>query len=63
MWIESNSPELSVPYLWTEEKQSSEYFNPIYFGGSIETHDVQRLLCIVEIPIMLLIEFALKILN
>lgn len=36
MWIESNSPELSVPYLWTEEKQSSEYFNPIYIGGAWE---------------------------
>ncbi|KAF4101796.1 hypothetical protein G5714_016596 [Onychostoma macrolepis] len=23
MWIESNSPELSVPYLWTEEKTST----------------------------------------
>lgn len=25
MWIESNTPELAVPYLWSEEKQSSEY--------------------------------------
>lgn len=24
MWIESNTPELAVPYLWTEEKQSSK---------------------------------------
>lgn len=25
MWIESNTPDLAVPYLWSEEKQSSEY--------------------------------------
>lgn len=25
MWLESNTPELAVPYLWAEEKQSSEY--------------------------------------
>ncbi|KAM3869019.1 cytoplasmic dynein 1 heavy chain 1-like [Diretmus argenteus] len=25
MWLESNTPELCVPYLWSEEKQSSEY--------------------------------------
>lgn len=25
MWIESNTPELAVPYLWSEEKQSSKY--------------------------------------
>lgn len=24
MWIESNTPELAVPYLWSEEKQSCE---------------------------------------
>lgn len=24
MWLESNTPELAVPYLWSEEKQSSE---------------------------------------
>lgn len=24
MWIESNTPELAVPYLWSEEKQSSK---------------------------------------
>lgn len=27
MWIESNTPELAVPYLWSEEKQSSEYIH------------------------------------
>ena len=31
MWIESNTPELAVPYLWAEEKQSSEY-TQIYFN-------------------------------
>lgn len=25
MWIESNTAELAVPYLWSEEKQSSKY--------------------------------------
>lgn len=31
MWIESNTPELAVPYLWSEEKQSSEYCGPVHF--------------------------------
>ena len=30
MWLESNTPELSVPYVWSEEKQSSEYFRDFY---------------------------------
>ena len=30
MWIESNTPELAVPYLWSEEKQSSEYIDLSY---------------------------------
>lgn len=33
MWIESNTPELAVPYLWSEEKQSSEYIDLSYFAN------------------------------
>lgn len=30
MWIESNTPELAVPYLWSEEKQSSKYMGLLF---------------------------------
>jgi len=42
MWLESSTPELSVPYLWSEEKPSSEYFN--YFKMIVLVHVIESFL-------------------
>lgn len=41
MWIESNTPELAVPYLWSEEKQSSEYIDCIHSLLMMPKHESQ----------------------
>ena len=40
MWIESNTPELAVPYLWSEEKQSSECIDLSYFTNDASTKHI-----------------------
>ncbi|XP_018619664.2 cytoplasmic dynein 1 heavy chain 1 isoform X1 [Scleropages formosus] len=49
MWLESNSPELSVPYLWTEEKTSSPIGQAMHQLLLIQTFRPDRLLAMSHI--------------
>uniref|UniRef100_A0A8C8JGC9 Cytoplasmic dynein 1 heavy chain 1 n=1 Tax=Oncorhynchus tshawytscha TaxID=74940 RepID=A0A8C8JGC9_ONCTS len=49
MWIESNSPELSVPYLWTEEKQSTSIGQAVHQLLLIQAFRPDRMLAMAHI--------------
>uniref|UniRef100_A0A8C1TYY4 Cytoplasmic dynein 1 heavy chain 1 n=1 Tax=Cyprinus carpio TaxID=7962 RepID=A0A8C1TYY4_CYPCA len=49
MWIESNSPELSVPYLWTEEKTSTPIGQAVHQLLLIQAFRPDRLLAMTHI--------------
>uniref|UniRef100_A0A3P8YHI3 Cytoplasmic dynein 1 heavy chain 1 n=1 Tax=Esox lucius TaxID=8010 RepID=A0A3P8YHI3_ESOLU len=49
MWIESNSPELSVPYLWTEEKQSTAIGQAVHQLLLIQAFRPDRMLAMAHI--------------
>ncbi|XP_016305378.1 LOW QUALITY PROTEIN: cytoplasmic dynein 1 heavy chain 1-like [Sinocyclocheilus anshuiensis] len=49
MWIESNSPELSVPYLWTEEKTSTLIGQAVHQLLLIQAFRPDRLLAMTHI--------------
>ncbi|KAL1257320.1 hypothetical protein QQF64_010564 [Cirrhinus molitorella] len=49
MWIESNSPELSVPYLWTEEKTSTMIGQAVHQLLLIQAFRPDRLLAMSHI--------------
>ncbi|XP_073783095.1 cytoplasmic dynein 1 heavy chain 1 isoform X2 [Danio rerio] len=49
MWLESNSPELSVPYLWTEEKTSTVIGQAVHQLLLIQAFRPDRLLAMSHI--------------
>ncbi|KAJ3613107.1 hypothetical protein NHX12_019361, partial [Muraenolepis orangiensis] len=49
MWVESNTPELSVPYLWSEEKQSTEIGQAVHQLLLIHAFRPDRLLAMSHI--------------
>ncbi|KAL0969613.1 hypothetical protein UPYG_G00229830 [Umbra pygmaea] len=49
MWIESNSPELSVPYLWAEEKQSTAIGQAVHQLLLIQAFRPDRMLAMAHI--------------
>ncbi|XP_061897473.1 cytoplasmic dynein 1 heavy chain 1 isoform X1 [Entelurus aequoreus] len=49
MWLESNNPELAVPYLWSEEKQSTPIGQAVHQMLLIQTFHPDRLLAMSHI--------------